>query len=298
MSATITDGDWQNALEPIARKNFELGFKKVPADRAVFYDVKKTSKLTETHLEIGDSGDMGEFTGDMEYEGVAEGYTMQITQREFAKGMKILRKFAETDQLNIVESLPKHRGLQAHRRMAADIFSVFNDAFTTAQVTLNSEALCTTTHASKFNSTTQSNKGTAALSAVNLETRRIAMKARMTNKDNLFEMNPDMLVVPRGLEETGFEIIKSNGKVDTAQNNPNFHKGRYKMVVSDWLDDSNNWFLIDSELMKQYLVWYQVVPLEFMQANDFDGLVAKYAAYMFYGKGSRDWRWIDGSEVS
>jgi phage major head subunit gpT-like protein len=298
MSGTITDGDWQNTLEPIARKNFNLGFKKVPADRAVFYDVKKTTKLVETHLELGDSGDVSEFSGDMDYEGIAEGYTMTITQREYAKGMKILRKFAETDQLNIVESLPKHRGLQAHRRMAADIYSPFNNAFTTAETTLNGEALCTATHASKFTGNTYSNRGTAALSAVNLETRRIAMKARTTNKENLFECNPDMILVPRGLEEAAFEIIKSNGKVDTANNNPNFHKGRYKMVVSDWLDDANNWFLIDSELMKQYLHWYQVVALEFMQANDFDGLVAKYAFYMFYGKGASDWRWIDGNEVS
>jgi hypothetical protein len=89
----------------------------------------------------------------------------------------------------------------------------------------------------------------------------------MTNRNQLFETNPDTIVCPRALEETFYEIIKSNGKVDTANNNPNFHKGKYKLIVSDWLDDTNNWFLIDSELMKDLQRVEQRVPLEFGQAG-------------------------------
>jgi phage major head subunit gpT-like protein len=296
----IATGNWQDALEPIARKNFQVGFKEVPADRDVIYSPKKTSKLTETYLELGDVGEMGDFDGDLDYDNVAQGYKMTITQTEKAMGMKLQRKFVETDQLDVVESLPKMQGLAARRRMGSDTYSIFNDAFSTAQLTIDGLQLCSSAHTSNQSgiSTTQANRGTSALSPVALEAARIAMKAFMTNRNNLFEVVPDMIVVPRALEEAAFEIIKSNGKVDTANNNRNFHMGRYKMLVTDWLDDSNNWFLIDSELMKQMTVWNNVVPLEFKQANDFDGFVAKYAAYMFYGVGTRDWRWVYGSEVS
>lgn len=296
----ITTGNWQDALEPIARKNFQVGFREVPADKEVIFSSKKSTKLTETYLELGDVGEMPEFEGDLDFDDISQGYKMTIDQKEFAKGMKIQRKFVRTDQLDVVESLPKMHGLAARRRIASDVFSIFNEAFGTALTTIDGLQLCSASHTSNQDgvSTTQANRGTAAFGAVALEAARIAMKAFMTNRDNLFEVMPDMIIVPRALEEAGFEVIKSSGKVDTANNNRNFHMGRYKMLVSDWLDDTNNWFLVDSELMKQMTVWNDVDKLEFGQAEDFDGLVAKYRAYMFYGVGTRDWRWVYGSEVA
>ena len=296
----ITTGNWQDALEPIARKNFQVGFREIPAERDMIFDVKKTSKLVETYIELGDIGAMNSFSGDLEYDDINQGYKMTITQSELAKGIKIQRKFAETDQLDVVEGLPKYLGLSARRRIALDTFAIFNNAFNTSLTTIDGLQLCSTAHTSNQDgiSTTQSNRGTTALSAVSLEAARVAGKNFMTNRDNLFEVNFDTIIVPRELEETAFEIIKSNGKVDTANNNRNFHTGKYKLIVSDWLDDTNNWFIADSELMKLMNSWNNVVNLEFSQAKDFDGFVAKYAAYMFYGFGSRDWRWVYGNEVS
>jgi phage major head subunit gpT-like protein len=296
----ITTGNWQEALEPIARKNFQLGFREKPAERDMLFDVKKTSKLDETYLELGDIGSMNDFTGDLEYDDVSQGYKMTVTQSELAKGIKVQRKFAETDQLDVVEGLPKLLGLSARRRMAVDTFAFLNNAFNTSLTTIDALQLCSTAHTSNQDgvATTQSNKGSSAASPVALEAARQAMMRFMTNRDNLFEVKPDMIICPRALEETFYEIIKSSGKVDTANNNRNFHMGKYKLLVSDWLDDDNNWFVVDSELMKMFNVWNNVVPLEFGQAKDFDGFTAKYAAYMFYGYGSRDWRFIYGSEVA
>jgi hypothetical protein len=41
----------------------------------------------------------------------------------------------------------------------------------------------------------------------------------------------DMLLVPITLEEEAFELINSTGKVDTADNNKNFHEGKYKLLL-------------------------------------------------------------------
>jgi len=296
----ITTGNWQDALEPIAIKSFKLGFREKPAERDMVFTVRKTSKLVETYLEMGDIGAFDKFNGDLAYDDVEQGYKMTITQEEYAKGMKIQRKFAETDQLDVVETLPKLLGLSARRRLGADTFALFNNAFNTTFTTPDGLALCSSAHTSNQAGVggTQSNRGTSAFSAVALEAARGAFKRFLTNRSNMFETNPDTLIVPRALEEAAYEVIKSNGKVDTANNNPNFHRGKYKMIVTDWLDDDNNWFVVDSELMKMFNVWNNVVPLEFGQANDFDGLAAKYRAYMFYGFGTTDWRWIYGSEVA
>lgn len=296
----ITTGNWQDALEPVAISNFQLGLREIPSERDMLFDVRTSRKMKETYLELGDIGMMEAFTGDLNYEDVSQGNKMEIELTQFAKGMKIERIFVETDQLDVVRDLPRMLGLATRRRISSDCYAIFNNAFTTDLKTIDALALCSTVHANHANhtGTTQSNKGTTALSASSLETARQAMRDFMSNADELIEVKPDLLVVGRGNEEAAWEIINTSGKVDTANNNANFHKGRYKLLVSDWLDDSNDWFLIDSELMKMFNVWNNVVPLEFGQATEFDGFAAKYSAYMAYGRGSRDWRWVYGNQVS
>jgi Mu-like prophage major head subunit gpT len=294
----IVTGNWQDALEPIAIKNFQLGFREKPQERDMIFDVKKSKKLIETYLELGDIGSFNAFSGDLEYEDVTQGYKMTIEAIELAKGMKIQKKFVLTDQLDVVEGLPKLLGLAARRRMLSDTFSLFNNAFTTAITTIDGLQLCSSAHTSNNGGSSQSNTASAALSAANVEVARRAMHTFMTNTDQLYDVKPDMLIVSRANEETAYEIIKSSGKVDTANNNRNFHMGKYKLLVSDYLDDANDWFLVDSELMKMFNVWNVVAPLEFKQSENFDGYTARYGAYMFYGFGTRDWRWIRGSQVS
>ena len=120
----------------------------------------------------------------------------------------------------------------------------------------------------------------------------------LSNTDGMIDVNPDTLIVPKNLREAAWEVINSDGKADTANNNRNFLKGKYNVIVGGvWMTDTNNWFMVDSKLMKMYFDWFDIVPLEFSQAKDFDGFTAKYADYMHYGFFVRDWRPVFGHEV-
>jgi phage major head subunit gpT-like protein len=293
----ILDGNWQDALEPIAKKSFRVGLKEIPAEKSMLFDVTKSDKLTETYLEIGDVGSMEEFNGSVPYDDIAQGYKMTVTAKEMAKGIKIQRRFVRTDQLDIVKSLPKMLGLAARRRMALDVFFGYNNAFNTSLTTLDGLALCSTAHTSTNGGSNQGNSGSTAFSAVSVEATRLLMKKFLSNTDQRFEVMPDMLIVPPDLEEAAYELTASSGKVDTANNNKNFHQGKWKVLVSDWLEDTNNWFMVDSDLLKQFAVWNDVDTIDFAQSEDFDGIAAKYRAYMFYGFGFRDWRFLYGHNV-
>lgn len=295
----ITTGDWQDALEPIARKNYDVGKEEIPAEKDMFYSVRKGSKLTETYLELGDIGPMSEFTGSVNYSDVSQGYKFTVTAKEFAQGIKIQRKFAETDQLDVIEGLNQLLGRSQRRRLASDIYFPFNNAFNTSITTLDGLQICSSAHTSNQGGSSQSNRGTTAFSAVALEATRVLMKKFRTNKDNIFGVNPDMIVCGLDLEEAVYEVINSKGKVNTANNNVNFNMGKYKMISSpEWFEDTNNWFVVDSRLMKLMNAWNDIVKPEFNQAKDFDGFVAKYSAYMFYSYAVRDWRWAFGHEVA
>ena len=136
--------------------------------------------------------------------------------------------------------------------------------------------------------------------AANVEATRRLTVAFRTNKDNIMPgVAGDMLLVPTNLNEQAYELISSSGKVDTAQNNLNFHKGRYSLVVWDqWLTDTNNWFMLNSRLTDEYLHFLEWNPTEFFYAGEMDTLVSKHAAYMSINTSAVEWRFAYGHLVS
>jgi hypothetical protein len=115
---------------------------------------------------------------------------------------------------------------------------------------------------------------------------------------NLLTARGDTLLVPPALEETAWEIVSTPGKLDTADNNLNYSKGKYKIIVWDYLTDSNNWFLIDSRMAKMYLKWFNRIPVEFNKDKDFDTYISKWSCYTRYSYGFSDWTWIYGMNVA
>lgn len=290
--------NWSKLLEPGLRKIFDQIYKEQPSMIPVLYSIQKSSKAKETDLEAGDGLDFAPMNGTIPYDDMGEGYTTEYTHAEYARGFKIERKLVDDDQYNIINKRPRLLAISAARRREKDAASVFNNAFNASIVGGDGVCLCNAAHPSKNGGANQSNVGALALTPVNLEaTRRLMTKFR-SDRDGIISVQPDMLLLPLELEEIGYEIINSKGKVDTAQNNVNFHYGRYKMAVwPNYLTSASNWFLIDSTLMKQFLLWFNRIPVEFMRDSEFDTQVAKFAGYMRYSNGYSGWRWIYGNQV-
>jgi len=148
--------------------------------------------------------------------------------------------------------------------------------------------------------TTQANEGTLALNIDNLDTTRQAMRNFTDDKGNLLGISPDLLLVPPELERTATQMLSERAIYEpgSAQYDVNMFSGRLRPIVWDRLTDSNAWFMIDSTLMKSHLIWQWRIRPEFSQAEDFDGLTAKYRGYMRYGIGWTDWKWIYGQNPS
>jgi hypothetical protein len=168
-----------------------------------------------------------------------------------------------------------------------------------------SVAMCSNSHTTTSGASTASgfdNYVTTAMSAVSVEAARLQMSKHRNDQGLEIAINPNMLYYPIDLEETAYEITKSSGKVDSAENNVNWNKGRYTTYGDLWLStrgDSNNWFMIDEALMKRWgLIWIDRIKGEFAQTEDFDSLVGKWRAYVYWANAFLDWRFITGAEVS
>lgn len=297
---SLNKANWSELLEPGLRKIHDDRHKMLVSQIPVLFSMQESEKSVEHDLSAGALGEVGEFTGQVSYDDMSQGFKVNATHKEFAKGLKIERALVDDDQYSTINKRPAALATAGARRREKDGAGIFNNAFTTVNVGGDALALCSTAHtnAAGGSASTQSNSGVLSLTPANVEATRRLMMLFKDDQDNLIQTMPDLLLVPRALEESAFEIINSKGKVDTANNNANFHFGKYKLVVWDYLTDANNWFFIDATFMKDMLIWFDRVKPEFNRDRDFDTLVAKYMTYFRYSQMFNDWRFVYGQNVA
>ena len=300
----LLSSNFASALDPRFQRIWDERFTDVPDEISSLYSVQTGKLNTERFSTIGTTGEMPLFGGTITYDDVSAGYDTLITALEFGQGIQIERKLFDDEQFGIIDQKPKALAGSLFRRRQTDAARPFNNAMSVDTFFYtNSEgvSMCSNSHTTTSGASTAvgfDNLVTTSLSAVSLAAARIQMVQYRGDRGEIISVNPDLLMFPPDLYEIAFEITNSMGKIDTANNNVNVHKGQYKTKEWNYLTDSNNWFLIDSAMMKDFgLIWVERVKGEFGFIEDFDTLLGKWRAYARYGNGHIDWRWITGASV-
>lgn len=282
MANLLLTENFGDILDPRFSKIYDKAYKeRISASMVpMIFGMKTSTRNYEMMSGIGGLGDVQDFDGSISYDSFSQLYDSTVTFPEKALGIKAERKLVDDELFGILDARPWQLAESVARSREKQGAAVFANAFTDASGG-DGVALCSSSHPySPDDATTQSNSGSSALSATSVEaTRRLGFTSVYNDRGQLMDVNYDLLVIPVALEETAYEIINSKGKVDTAENNANFHYGRYKMAVWPRLTDSNNWFFIDSTLAKQFLFWWDRIKPEFNYDRDFDTMVAKWSVY-------------------
>jgi hypothetical protein len=295
--------NWANILEPGLRAiwyqqiNAIVGSSPVP----LLFNMQTSEDANEETLGIGGLGDVPEYNGVIEYDSIAEDYKKTFLHTEFAKGISIERKLYDDGKYGVMNTLASQLGLSFARKREKDAASVFNNAFSSSYLGTDGKALCADDHhRGKRDTTAQDNKGTTALTYDAVISTRQLMRKFVDDRNQLVAINPDTIVVPVELESTAWTIANSMNKPGTANNDGNFVASRgFKVVVWDYLTDANNWFMVDSQLAKMHLYWFDRVAPEFaIDPTGTFNLKANYRGYMRYSYGFDDYRWIYGHEVA
>lgn len=254
--------------------------------------------------DVGELEDFQEFTGLVNYDQTYEGYDVVATYLEFAKGFQVERKLRDDDQYNTIEAKPRALARAANRTRMKHGAQYYNTAFSVStQFYVHSEGvpLCSNSHTTRSDASTASgfdNLGTSALSATAVETARQTMIGFRDDRGNRIQVMPNQISTGPANHEVAHEIVESRGKVDTAENNANFHQGSYQLFIWNYITDSNDWFMEDTMMRSDALFWSDRVPIEFAMVEDFDTLFGKWRGYMRYAWAWRNWRHIFGSQVS
>lgn len=297
-------------LTPALSEAFYIGFSDNGRRASLIpelYGKRTSNRKDEQHFGVGVLGSEGwGFQGRVHYDDSNAGFLSTFTHAEFARGFTVERKLVDDNLTDIAFDRAERLGDSAFRKREKSASSVFANAFTSTTnldgfATLGPDAvvLCSASHPrSADDATTQSNAGTAALTKDNVSTTRILMQRFTDDRGDLTSCMPDALLVPPELEDKALEITGSVLDPTSANNAVNPQNGRFRSIIWHYLTDANNWFMIDSGRMRQALLWYERIPLEFKQEEDFDTLQARFRAYMRYSYGWRDWAWIFGQNVT
>lgn len=301
-------GNWQDLLDVRFARIHNDRYKQLADRIAKFFRVigpgESPQRASYRTSAAGSFGDVGEFTGQVTYDDAYQGYDRTLTPKQYASGYQIERILFDHDEYGIMDAKPRGLATSAQRTRQKHAAQVFNNRFsvdTTWNNFTENVALCSNSHTTTApgvsTATGFDNLVTTAFSAAALAAARIQMKNFRDDRGNRIAVNPTMILHPVDLYELVHEVVKSEGKPDTANNNANVHANAYEGVEWEYLSDTNDWSLIDPVMMKDSLVWYDELPPEFAMVEAFDELIGKWRLYTRYGAGHDDWRWILGAQV-
>lgn len=302
--------NFADLLDPRFQKIFTDQYTQVPDRLSDFYDMLDgesfPTKDTARFSQVGTFGDVPEFTGSVTYDDVSQGYDVTMTHKEYASGFQVERKLFDDDLFGIMDAKPRGIATAFQRTRQKHGATIFNNAFSLDSTWLNHTEgvpLCNDSHTTTSGASTATgfdNLITASLSAVSVGAAYSQMRGFRGDRAERISVNPKTILIPidAPMYEAAFEIVQSQGKPDSANNNANVYFGKFDVKDWEYLTDSNNWFMIDPVLMKEFLKWIDRVASEFGMVEDFDTILGKWRLYARYSLGWTDWRFILGASVS
>jgi len=271
------------------------------------YGMLSSDSAWEEFFGVGEVPDIPEFNGKISFLPIYPGYHTKIEHKEYAGGVQAERKLIDDKKYAVLDNRAAKLMRAAARTREKHAVRAFSNAFSTAYDYMTSEegvSLCSNSHTTKSGTSTSSgfdNQGTAALTKTAVAATRILMKQFRNDISERIDIGDNLaIIVPSNLEEAAWEIVNTPKSLDTAEGNANFHSKRYNIITWMRLDDTdtNNWFMVDMDRMKEQLKWLDRIKPETKNTVDFMTYILQTAIYMRHSYGWIDWRFIYGHNVS
>jgi hypothetical protein len=142
------------------------------------------------------------------------------------------------------------------------------------------------------------NLSTAAASATALAADRYTMRLFKNFQGIRIDKVPDYVLCPAELEDELLKITQTRTGLDTAAGDKNIQAGRYRVISSVRLNDTNNFFTGNMALTKRSLMWYTRDEMETDRMESFDQFNFKGRGWERYGYGWMFWQGLIGHSVS
>lgn len=288
----IQSANFQALLEPKFRKVFFEAYTELPEQFPKIFNVKKSQKAKEYDYHIAGTGKWGEKVNGQSIpeDTIADGDEVTYVHKAYSNGISIEREMADDDQYGVIEKLPRSLGRGCRVTVEETAISIINNGF--SNTGYDAVSLFSSAHPLLKGGTASNILAGAALSDTSLKLGLTAMRTQtLTDEGFKMEASAKQLIVHPDNEFTALTILRSAQTSGTDHNDRNVIADRLGVVVMDYLDDSDAWFLRDPTYSETNFFW-RVKP-EFKSTEVFDTMVAKYRGYCRFSVGYSDWRgWI------
>lgn len=299
----ITSGSFALDLWPGINKHYGDAYKQYPIEYLDIFQKETSNKAFERDVQttgFGLAAIMPEGES-VSYDTASQGFHKDYTHVQYGLGFIITRIMVEDDQYQRA-SKTRAQALAFSMRQTKEILgaNVLNRAFNASYTGGDGVELCSLVHPNGGGAggTWQNMLAESAdLSEAALEQAYIDIGSWTNDRGLKISIQPLRLIIPINLKFEADRILKSNQRVETADNDINaikaaniFPQGAF---VNHYLTDPDAWFIITN--CPNGLKYFEREPERFGVDNDFDTDNAKYKATFRCSFGWTDPRGIFGS---
>jgi len=287
-------------LEPGLNALFGLEYKQYENQHAEIYTTESSDRAFEEEVMLSGFANANvkvEGSG-VNYDEAQETYTARYSHDTIALAFSITEEAIED---NLYDRLASRYTKALARSMAnskqVKAANVLNRAFNSSYTGGDGLELCSTAHVI-VSGTEQNELSTAAdLNETSLEQAMIAIAALTDERGLKIAAKGMKMIVPSALQFTAERLMKSVGRVGTADNDINAVKNMGMIpqgyVVNHYLTDTDAFFIKTD--VPNGLKHFTRAPIKTAMEGDFETGNVRYKARERYSFGWSDWRGIFGS---
>jgi phage major head subunit gpT-like protein len=298
----LTRSDVPNLLEDGLKTVFFEALDATIGDYERIATIVPSESDEEVYPWLGAVPSVREFTDERMPLGLLE-HHYTIRNKTWESSIAVERAAIEDDKYGQIKLRVQSLAREVKRHMDELVFTLLKNGF--AATCYDGQCFFDTDH-SEGESGTQSNKGTSALDAAALQAAITAMMKFKDDRGKLLGAVPDLLVVPPDLQWTAMELLESTYWPEegssTAKLASNVLKGKLDLLVSPYLTDTNDWFVLSTKGVVKPVLLQSRTPIEFaaLEADSESGFMRDqyiYGVRARYNAGYGLWQMAYGAQV-
>ena len=297
----INTGNFSKALTPGVNAWYGKAYDEFKPEYPDLFDKNTSRRAFEE--DVGTSGfGLASVKGEgavITYDTATQGFTTRYTHVNYGLGFTITEEMVDDDQYDVIGKARAEALAFSMRQTKETVAAnVYNRAFNSSYTGGDGLEMCSTAHLNVAGGTWSNELSTAAnLSESSLEDMCINLMKFTNDRGLRINVQPQSLIIPVDLVFEAERILKTDGRVGTANNDLNALKvmGKFPngVKVNHYLTSTTAYFIRTN--VPNGLKYFERKGDTFGADNDFDTSNAKFKAAGRYSFGWTDPRGIYGT---
>tara|TARA_B100000029_G_scaffold315105_1_gene307524 strand:- start:1330 stop:2238 length:909 start_codon:yes stop_codon:yes gene_type:complete len=289
-------------LEPGLNALFGLEYKRYENEAGQIFDQESSDRAFEEEVMLSGFGtaDVKPEGSGVQYDDAQETYTARYTHETVALAFALTEEAIEDnlyDRISSRYTKALARSMATSKQVKAA--NVLINAFAASGYNGgDGESLCGNAHPTLNGNQSNVPSTAADLSETSLEQALIDIAGYQDERGLKIAAQGQKMIIPKELQFTAERIMKSQGRVGTADNDINAIKAMGMVpqgyTVNHYLTDTDAWFIKTD--VPNGMKHFVRAPLKTAMEGDFDTGNVRYKARERYSFGWSDWRGIYGNQ--